>query len=280
MARQLIDRVIVITGASSGIGSATALACAQAGLDLVLNARRVDQLQDVADQVRQRGRRAELVVGDVTEPGMSARLLDTAEQHFGRFDAVFANAGFGVKRCVTDLAEPELREIFEVNFFAATDLLREAARRLIAARRRGHLLMCSSCVARFTLPEYGAYCATKAAQAHVCAAMRLELEPYDIKVSSVHPITTITEFVEVAHRRSGLPTGQADIIHQVPKPFVQSSQRVARAVVACLRKPKPEVWTSHTVRWLAGAATACPSLLDAFMRRRLRGRDRAGPAGS
>jgi short-subunit dehydrogenase len=182
MAGQLTDQVIVITGASSGIGSATALACAQAGMDLVLNARRADKLQDVAEQIGQSGRRAELVVGDVTEPGMSARLLDADQQGFGGFDAVFANAGFGVRSFVTDLAEPELREIFEVNFFAATELLREAARRLMATRRRGHLLMCSSCVARFTLPEYGAYCATKAAQAHICTAMRLELEPYDIKV--------------------------------------------------------------------------------------------------
>ena len=239
MAGQLTDRVIVITGASSGIGSATALACAQAGMDLVLNARRAEKLQEVAQQVGQEGRRAEVVVGDVTEPGMSARLLDAAEQGFGRFDAVFANAGFGIRRLVTDLAEPELREIFEVNFFAAAELLREAARRLMAARRRGHLLMCSSCVARFTLPEYGAYCATKAAQAHVCAAMRLELEPYGIKVSSVHPISTITEFGKVAHRRSGLPTDQPDITHQVPKPFLHVvSQLTPNGCALLLTKAK------------------------------------------
>ncbi|UCG32207.1 MAG: SDR family oxidoreductase [Phycisphaerales bacterium] len=276
MPRDLTDRVIVITGASSGIGAATALACAKEGMDLVLNARRPDRLQAVADEIRCIGRRAELVLGDVTRPGMSAQLLDAAERHFGHFNAVFANAGYGIRRAVAELDERDLREIFEVNFFAANDLLREAARRLIGAHRPGHLLMCSSSVARFTLPEYGAYCATKAAQAHVCRAMRMELKPFHIEVSSVHPITTTTEFVEVARRRSGLPPREPDIIHQVPKPFIQSPRRVARAVVSCLRRPRAEVWTSLTVRCLCGAVTAFPWLQDLLFARRIANR----PPGS
>jgi short-subunit dehydrogenase len=277
MPRDLTDQVIVITGASAGIGAATARACAKAGMDLVLNARRADRLQAVADEVRRIGRHAETVVGDVTRPGMSAELLDAAEHHFGRFDVVFANAGYGIRKTVADLDESALREIFEVNFFAANDLLREAARRLISAGRAGHLLMCSSSVARFTLPEYGAYCATKAAQAHVCRAMRMELKPFHIEVSSVHPITTTTEFAEVAHRRSGLPPHEPDITHQVPKPFIQSPRRVARAVVACLRRPRAEVWTSLTVRWLCGAVTAFPWLLDLLLARRSHSRAAGSP---
>ena len=96
--------------------------------------------------------------------------------------------------------------------------------------------MCSSAVARFTLPRYGAYCATKAAQAHMCRAMRVELRPHHIEVSSVHPITTTTEFVDVAQRRSGARPGETDIIHQVPKPFIQTPERVARAVEKLARK--------------------------------------------
>jgi NAD(P)-dependent dehydrogenase (short-subunit alcohol dehydrogenase family) len=213
----------------------------------------------------------------VARPGTSARLLDTAEHRFGRFDAVFANAGYGIRKNLADLEESALREIFEVNFFAANHLLREAAQRLIRARRPGHLLMCSSSVARFTLPEYGAYCATKAAQAHICRAMRMELKPFHIEVSSVHPITTTTEFAEVARRRSGRPPQDPDIIHQVPKPFIQSPQRVAQAVVACLRRPRAEVWTSLTVRWLCGAVTAFPWLLDVLLARRIADRAAGSP---
>ncbi len=93
MAAKLTDKVIIITGASSGIGAATAIACAEAGMNIVLNARREDRLRDVADRIDKLGRQTELVIGDVTEPGISQRMLDAAEQRFGRFDAVFANAG-------------------------------------------------------------------------------------------------------------------------------------------------------------------------------------------
>ncbi|MHC4109279.1 MAG: SDR family NAD(P)-dependent oxidoreductase, partial [Planctomycetota bacterium] len=188
MAADLTGHVIVITGASSGIGAAAAIACAEAGMDVVLNARRAEKLEAVADEIRRRGGRAALVVGDVAEQGVSARMLDVAEHRFGRFDAVFANAGYGLDLPVIDTTEEQLRKIFEVNFFAGVDLLREAAQRWLAARRRGHLLMCSSCVAKFTLPYYSAYSATKAAQNHICRAMRLELEPHGIHVASVHPI--------------------------------------------------------------------------------------------
>ena len=141
MPRVLRDQVIIITGASSGIGAATAIQCAKAGMDMVLNARRADRLEQVADTVRQCGRKAEIVVGDVTEEGMSQRMLDTAQDAYGQFDVVFANAGYGFERSVVQMDDQELRQIFDVNFFASFDLLRHAARRLLDAERSGHLLM-------------------------------------------------------------------------------------------------------------------------------------------
>ncbi len=91
MPRVLTDQVIIITGASSGIGAATAIECAKAGMNVVLNARREEKLHAVAEQVRQTGAQAEVVVGDVTDQRTSARMLDAAQQRFGRFDVVFAN---------------------------------------------------------------------------------------------------------------------------------------------------------------------------------------------
>jgi len=262
MAQNLVGRVIVITGASSGIGAATALACARAGMHCVLNARRAARLAVVAEQVRQLGRGAETVVGDVTGAGMSERLLDAAERSFGRFDVVLANAGYGLNLPVHELDDRAWHEIFEVNFFAAVRLLREAACRLIARNRPGHLLMTSSCAAKFALPNFAAYTATKAAQSHVCRAMRMELRPYRIEVSSVHPLTTRTEFFEEAARRSGQPTDGISPADRVPRWFVQSPERVASAIVQCLRHPVPEVWTSHIMRILAAVVTLFPSTLD------------------
>ena len=271
MATDLTGHVIVITGASSGIGAATALACAEAGMDVVLNARRAEKLEAVAEEVRRRGGRAALVVGDVVDQGLSARMLDVAEHRFGRFDAVFANAGHGLDLPVIDTTGEQLRKIFEVNFFSGVDLLRVAAQRWLAARRRGHLMMCSSCIAKFTLPYHSAYSATKAAQNHICRAMRLELEPHGIHVTSVHPITTTTEFFKVTRRRSGRNTRPRDgndraVPDHTPRLFLQPPERVARAVVKCLRKPRAEVWTSHVVRLAAGLFTVFPSVFDMAMR--------------
>ncbi|MEW6251453.1 MAG: SDR family NAD(P)-dependent oxidoreductase [Planctomycetota bacterium] len=262
MSRDLKNRTIVITGASSGIGAATALACARAGMDLLLNGRDAARLGAVADQIRQLGRRVQVVAADVTQPGLSGRLLDIADETLDGFYAVFANAGYGFKRPSHETSAQELRRIFEVNFFSACDLVTEAARRLLARGERGHLLMCSSAVAKFTLPSFAAYSATKAAQNHFCRAMRMELRPHGIEVASVHPVTTATGFFVRAAAESGSAAAARG-----PGPFVQRPERVARAVVRCLRRPRPEVWTSFPARLAAGLVTVFPSLLDLLARR-------------
>ncbi len=269
MVRTIADRSMIITGASSGIGAATALACARAGMHLVLNGRAADRLEHVAQQVRELGRQAETIVGDVTEPGLSDRLLDRAEQLPGGIYAVFANAGYGYKRPAHELSLDELRQMFDVNFFAAYELLQLAARRLIAAGRPGHLLMCSSALAKFAMINFSAYSATKAAQNHVCRAMRVELRQHRIEVASVHPVTTRTDFF----RRSGVASGERvdpeRVFDHVPRWLLQPAERVAGAVVRCLRRPVPEVWTSLLTRVTAGVITIFPRLAR-----------HTGPAGS
>ena len=267
MARNLIDQVIVITGAGSGIGAATALACADAGMDVVLTGRRAERLEQLADRIRSRGRAAEVISGDVTDPGHSIRLLDVAQGRFGRCDVVFANAGYGISVPAHQLEMSELRRIFEVNYFAACELISFAARRLLAERRPGHLLMCSSALAKFTLMNCSAYSATKAAQNHFCRAMRMELRSTGIAVSSVHPITTKTEFFDVATRNEGREPDATRPLGRGPAWFLQSPERVANAIVRCLRRPRAEVWTSTITRVAAGVVTAFPSLLDAVGRR-------------
>src|SRR5436190_111102 len=187
--RDLSGKAIIITGASSGIGAATAIECARAGMNVVLNARREDKLREVAKQVTDLGGKAEVVAGGVTESSMSQCLLDAAERAFGGFYAVFANAGYGLERPVTRMSAAQMREIFDVNFFAGVELCQAAAARLLEKEHPGHLLMCSSCLSRITLPYHGPYCATKAAQNHICRAMDVELRRHGIRVSSVHPVT-------------------------------------------------------------------------------------------
>ncbi|MGA1265905.1 MAG: SDR family NAD(P)-dependent oxidoreductase [Phycisphaerales bacterium] len=280
----LADKVAIITGGSSGIGEATARALSAEGMHLVLAARRGDRLRRLALQLQCGGRGVEVVEQDVAAPGASAAVLDAAERAFGRFDVVFANAGYGFERAHHQTSDESLRHIFEVNFFASTDLVTQAARRLIAAGRRGHLLMCSSCLAKFTIPYFGAYAATKAAQSMMCRAMRFELEPHGIEVSSVHPVTTVTEFFEESARRSGRHAHGRQVPDHAPRLFVQPPERVARAIVMCLKRPCSEVWTSRSIRLAAGLITAFPWIFDvacrreaARSRRALQGGDGTGP---
>jgi short-subunit dehydrogenase len=267
VALDLHGKAIVITGASSGIGAVTAVACARAGMNVVLNARRADKLDAVADLVRQAGTEALIVEGDVTDDGISQRMLDAARDRFGHYHAIFANAGYGFDKLVHETPEDELRRIFDVNFFASVDLCNVAARDLIRAGRPGHLLMCSSCLGRFTLPGYSAYSSTKAGQAHVCTAMRIELRPHGIYVSSVHPITTTTEFFEVSQRLSGKEVTGKKAPDHAPRLFVQPAERVANAIVRCLRRPRPEVWTSITTRVVAACMTLSPRFGDFILRK-------------
>jgi len=266
MPRNLTGQILIVTGASSGIGAATAIQCANAGMHLVLNARRADQLKQVAERVEASGQRVQCVVGDVAEPETSQRLIDAANDAFGRFDAVFANAGYGFGKPMIDVSEDELRQIFEVNFFAAVDLCQLAARQLIEHKRPGHLLMCSSCLSKFSAARYGPYTATKAAQDHICQAMHGELKQYNIAVSSVHPISTATEFFEKAAERSGQTSRQTIKPDERRGFLMQPPETVARAIVKCLRRPKREVWTSTLVRSAAALMTMFPSLHDPILR--------------
>jgi len=261
------NRVVVVTGASSGIGAATARACAASGMRVVLVARRADRLRKVADACEDAGGKAHALAIDVAAAGASEEILAHAVSAFGRVDVVFANAGYGTRAGLIDMSERDLRAMFDVNFFAALSLCRAAARRWIAAGQPGHLIMSSSCIGKFPLAYHGAYCATKASQAMACAALRAELQSHRIAVSSVHPITTKTEFFVESDRRSGAGDSTTEVPDHAPSFLVQSPERVAAAVVRCMHRPVPEVWTSSLVRLSAALFTAWPWLLHQVLDR-------------
>lgn len=264
--RNLRNRVIVITGASSGIGAATSLACAQAGMHVVLAARRQDRLQQVADQIQQLGGRALPVVCNVERDEDVQRLIQEAVSTYGRLDAIFANAGTGLIAPVAHTTDRMVRDLFEINFFGTLRCIR-AALPVMQCRdpgdeQGGHILVCSSCVSEISLPKHGAYCATKAAQDSIAQSLRAELSGEGIYVSTVHPVTTRTEFFERAGENS--PGNRQEM---VPHDFLtQSPERVARTIVRCLRRPCPEVWPHLPTRFGVAVCTAFPRLTAYAMR--------------
>ncbi|RMD64435.1 MAG: SDR family NAD(P)-dependent oxidoreductase, partial [Planctomycetota bacterium] len=254
----LAGKPILITGASAGIGRATAVLCARAGMPVFAAARREDRLAELVEQIRANGGAADYAVVDVADAQQCAAMHARAREALGPIYAVFANAGYGEEAAIHEMDDARLRTMFEVNFFGSLNTVRPALAAMLE-RGEGHILFCSSCVAKFTLPFYGAYCATKAAQNHIARAMRLELEPHGVHVSSVHPVGTKTEFFDVAKERSG----GAPLVEHSPDRFLQSPDRVARAVLRCLRRPRPEVWTSPLVQWGMAVAMPIPRIADA-----------------
>jgi len=265
---ELADRPIIITGGGSGIGEATAIACADVGMPVVVAGRRADMLHAVVSRIQESGGEASACPVDVTEADHAAHLIQHCHQAYGQPWAVFANAGRGLDRAAHLTTSQELRDIFEVNFFAAHHLLSEAAAHMIRENSGGHLMMCASCVSKFSPPYHAAYAATKAAQDLYCQSMRLELAPAGIHVSTVHPITTTTDFFDVSADVSGRSGTRSGLDH-TPKMFRQPPEKVSRAIVKCLRKPVPEVWTSNLVRMTAALRNIFPKLMDREMRRML-----------
>jgi short-subunit dehydrogenase len=288
MRHTLCDKLIIITGASSGIGAATARACARAGMDVVLAARRVDKLDAVAEEVRGLGRKALTVACDVTVDADVAALYERAWETFGRIDAVFANAGYGLFGTVMETDLQTHRDIFETNYYGTLRTIREAVpylKKTDANHPAGdpgpgnpesgnpgaglsHILICSSVASEIGVPKFGAYCATKAAQDSVAGAMRGELVDQGIVVSSVHPIGTKTEFGERA-REFSLHEREAER-GSTPKALSQTADHVAKRIVRCLARPRPEVWPSPVSRFAVAAATACPRFGAWVMKRYMR----------
>lgn len=267
----LTGRPIVIAGASSGIGAATAVACARAGMPVVLGARREDKLASVVERIRAAGGRAVAQRADVTDQDQCDELVDRCVVEFGTVYAVYANAGYGDEVAVADMSDESLRAMFETNYFGSLNVIRPALERMKKnpGPHRGHILWCSSCLGKFSIPMYGAYCATKAAQAHTSRAMHVELRSQGIFSTSVHPIGTRTEFFDQMRTRA--PGGS--ISEHTPQWFMQTPDFVARKTVAALRRPRGEVWTGFTgtlVRTGMALGTMFPGVADMALRRMVR----------
>ncbi len=260
---ELSGKPIIITGASGGIGAATAIACARAGMPVALFARSQDKLETVKAQIERAGGSAIVVVGAVEDVDANAELIAKAQEAFGDVYSAIANAGYGQEIECATMPISDIRAMFEVNFYGSLNLVQPMVAKF-RDRGAGHAMMVSSGLSKIGLPYYGAYCATKAAQDHFCRAMRLELVGTGVMVSSVHPVLTKTDFHTAAAQKSG---GQLKIARPTK---MQTAQTVADAIVRCLRKPKGEVWTSWASRIGLGASVMMPGVTDRVLGRMVR----------
>jgi NADP-dependent 3-hydroxy acid dehydrogenase YdfG len=191
------DRVLLITGASSGIGAQTARRAAEAGYRLVLGARREDRISELAGELGG-SERAVAVRCDVTEWDDVEGIAAAATDGFGRLDAVFANAGFGAKRGFLEESPEHWRSMVLTNVYGVALTIRATLPMLLDAGT-GHYVITSSVAGRRALPG-SLYSATKWAVGAIGESLRQELrqmhENHRIRVTLIEPGMTDTEFFD------------------------------------------------------------------------------------
>jgi NADP-dependent 3-hydroxy acid dehydrogenase YdfG len=190
------EPVLVITGASTGIGAATARRAAEFGYRLVLAARSEDKLQALAEEL---GGEAVAARCDVTDWEDQQALVATTLDRFGRMDAYFANAGFGAKRGFLEESVEHWKSMIDTNVLGAALSIR-ASLPHFREQNRGHMILTSSIAGRRALPG-SLYSATKHAVTAMGEALRQEISDTDIKVTLIEPGAVDTPFFE--NRPSG-----------------------------------------------------------------------------
>ena len=236
-----IDKVVVITGASMGIGEAIAKVFADHGAKLVLLSREASRAETARHRVGHPERTLAMAC-DVRHREEIERALGLTLHHFDRVDVWINNAGVGMRDAVAEMEMPTCRELFETNFFGAMACMQT----LIPAMKQqggGAIINISSVAGHIPLAYGGAYSASKFALNAIGMAARMELKRDNIHVLTVCPGYVRTDFGSnmLAHKRGNIRPGSVKGI---------TPERVARAVYDGYRKRKREVivpWTMHPV---------------------------------
>jgi short-subunit dehydrogenase len=250
-------KVVVVTGASSGIGAATAVACARAGMRVALAARRAGRLARVADEVRAAGGEARVVPTDVADAAQIRELVDGTVAAWGRLDVLVNNAGVGVLAPVEQTTPAEFERLMQVNFHGAVHAVLAALPHM-RRQGRGHIVNVASVLGKRASPFRAAYVASKFALVGFSETLRMELRGTGIAVTCVCPVGTATEFHDIELNRLGV-SGRGGP--------TQSADHVARAIVRAIRRPRAEVHPYPPARLLFLANAVAPGLVDRLMMR-------------
>ena len=181
------DKVVVVTGASSGIGRETALAFGGAGARVVLVARRRDALEEVADEIRRADGTALVAPADVTDRGAVRAVMQQARERFQQLDVVVNNAGVLIPAPVADLERADLARMLEVNLFGALFVMQEAVHGMRQQADGGTIVNVASLAGRRGVSPLGGYCASKFALVGLTEALRMELHGSALHVALVMP---------------------------------------------------------------------------------------------
>lgn len=247
--------VIIVTGASGGIGEAAAILFSQRGYDVVLAARREDKLVMLSEGIKRNGGDALPVTVDVTDPNDIERLVQKTMERFGRVDVLFNNAGLGELNWLEELNPlTDIKKVIDTNLSGVIWMAR-AVLPVMIQQRRGHIINMSSAAGLIAPPTYSVYSASKFGVKGFTEALRREVGIYGIRVSAIYPGAVKTDFVSdsVNQRKTGIRT---------PDWLVLSVDDVARSVYGLVKKPRRAL----VIPWYLGIASffnqILPGLID------------------
>jgi short-subunit dehydrogenase len=252
------NRIVILTGATQGIGRATAYTLAGAGCKLVLAARNTEALQQLRAELLSRGYPAEAVPTDMGNTAQAAALAARTVEAFGKIDVIINNAAIGVRDYLLDLQEAEARRVMDVNYFGPVALIQAAIPLFKVNPEGGLIINVSSIVGRRAMPGIAGYCASKGALEKMAESLRVELKKDNIRVSTVYPGVTATGFNSNSlgasqggrGRRSGVPP-----------------ERVAQAILKTLRTEKRDVFVTLFDRTFVTVSLLWPWLMDRLLSR-------------
>jgi NADP-dependent 3-hydroxy acid dehydrogenase YdfG len=237
VSQKLNGKVALVTGASAGIGRATALALARQGAHLVVTARRAERLDALCTQIRSLGGRAIFHAGDAADEETSRHTIQLVLSTFGRLDILVNNAGAGNYKDLVQTSAEEYDQLMDANMRSSFLFTRHAAPVMIA-EKGGIILFISSIAGLQGYAGEAIYCATKFAQVGFAQALDAELRKYNINVGVICPGGTKTEFA-VGHGRTE---------EYVRSSHMMEPSQVAETIVyACLQPPNIRI-SQMTVR--------------------------------
>ena len=256
-----MDKVVVVTGASAGIGAELAKQLAARGAMVVLAARRKEELDAVAKGI---GERAFAVTTDVTKRSDVEELARAAVEHYGRIDVWVNNAGRGISRSVADLTDEDLDAMWTVNMKSVVYGI-QAVLPHFKSRNAGQIINVSSGLSRAPLaPVRAAYGAVKSAVNMLTASLRVELKVTHpgIHVTLLLPGVVATDF--------GLNSLGVGIVDNRKLPGAQPVEGAAKAIVDVIENPRPEAYTSEHIAGIVARYLREPEVVEAEIASRLR----------
>ena len=255
--KPLSEQTIVITGASSGIGLATARRAAAAGAKVVLVARNEQALEEAVHQIEVRGGKAASFAIDIAEHGAAEKIGDFAIDRFNGFDTWVNDAAVALYGRLDETTMEEHRRIFDVGYFGLVEASLYAAKAM--RHRGGALINVGSVLAERALPLQGAYAAMKHAVRGFTDSLRMELEMEDspVSVTLIKPTGMDTPYPEHARNKTGEPT-------RIP-PVVYDPELVAKAICFAAENRKREMTIGGGGYMISKLGNAMPRATDRFM---------------